>query len=256
MQRILRSCRRGFSLMELMIVIAILALLTAILTPALRGARAEARRAVCMANLHHVGLATDAYLNDHNESFWRYFTRESGGLRWWFGYEAGGPGSGTHRPLDRSRAVLAPYFNGSSDVMQCPEFPYDTGCYFRKFAVRSTSYGFNMLLGPPNPRVAAARRDQLGQAPSSVFVFADGVHFDHNPGTNEGHYIEYKRDPRQLSGYGHFRHRGRATVLYVDGHAAGQRLRSPEHARTCGGPAANLTDPAGGATIYGPRVTP
>ena len=247
---------RAFTLLELVIVIAIIALLTAILMPALRGARAESRRAVCLSNLHHIGLATDHYLNDYNDRFWRYFQRERGGMRWWFGFEPGGPGSGTDRPLDTSRAVLAPYLRNADDRMQCPVFPYNASCFFRKFAARSASYGFNVLLGPPNPRATTARRDQLGQAPSSVFVFADGAHFDHNPGMNEGHYVEYKRNPRRRSGYGHFRHRGQAMVLYIDGHAEGQPLRGPAHSRVCGGPAGNLTDPAGGASIYGPNVRP
>ena len=58
------SGRRGFTLIELLVVVAIIALLLSILLPSLRQARELARRAVCMANLHHIGLANSFYLSE------------------------------------------------------------------------------------------------------------------------------------------------------------------------------------------------
>lgn len=247
--------RRGVTLLELLVVVSVIAILGAILLPGLGQARQESRRAVCLANLHQVGLATEFYLDDNRGAYWRYYRSEAEGRRWWFGFEADGPGAGQGRPLDKSRAVLAPYL-GTHDRLQCPAFPYSGGCYFPKFAARSASYGFNLYLGPVNPRMPTARRDQFAASTSSVFVFADGAHFDFNPGMNEGHYIIHERDVRRPSGYGHFRHRGRAMVLYMDGHSAGQPLRGPAHPVQCGGPAGNLSSPGGGTSIYGPGVGP
>ena len=59
--------RRGFTLVELLVVMAILGLLTALLVPALRQARAAAQRAACAANLHHVGTAIHLYANDFDD---------------------------------------------------------------------------------------------------------------------------------------------------------------------------------------------
>ena len=243
---------RGATLLELLIVIAMIVTLMALLAPGLRGARAESRRAVCLSNLHGVGLATHYYLDDNRGDFWRYYESRRDGRRWWFGFEPGGPGTGRHRPLDKRQGVLAPYMRSIDDRLQCPAFPYDAGCFFPKFAARSASYGYNLLLGPPNPRAPVARRDTFVGSMSRVFVFADAAHFDHNPGMNEGVYIEYQPDPRNLGGYGHFRHRGRAMVLYMDGHAQGQSLRGPAHSNACAGPAGNLTAADGSAAIYGP----
>ncbi len=49
--------RNAFTLIELLVVIAILALLLVILVPSMKAARAMARQAQCMANLHHINIA-------------------------------------------------------------------------------------------------------------------------------------------------------------------------------------------------------
>lgn len=60
--------RAGFSLLELLVVIAILTLLIAILLPALRQARHQARRAACSGNLRQVGVAVHLYAEDFDQS--------------------------------------------------------------------------------------------------------------------------------------------------------------------------------------------
>ena len=56
---------RGFTLIEVLVVIAIIALLTAILMPTLSKARQQGRRAVCAANFTNVGRAYFMYATDH-----------------------------------------------------------------------------------------------------------------------------------------------------------------------------------------------
>ena len=59
--------RQGFTLIELPIVIAILAILAAILFPVFLKARARAYRATCQSNLKQLGLAETLYAQDSDE---------------------------------------------------------------------------------------------------------------------------------------------------------------------------------------------
>ena len=56
---------RAFTLVELLVVIGIIAALTAILLPALSAARETARRAVCLSNLRQLTAAWLMYAQEH-----------------------------------------------------------------------------------------------------------------------------------------------------------------------------------------------
>lgn len=58
---------RGFTLIELLVVISIIALLVAVLLPALRAARDSARNVQCLSNLRQIGLAIHSYATEHQD---------------------------------------------------------------------------------------------------------------------------------------------------------------------------------------------
>lgn len=60
---------KAFTLIELLIVIAIIAILAAILFPVFAAAREKARQTACLSNLKQVGLATLMYAQDWDETY-------------------------------------------------------------------------------------------------------------------------------------------------------------------------------------------
>lgn len=62
------NMKRRFTLIELLTVVAIIAILISILLPALGHARENAKRAVCTSNLRQLSLAEVMYMKDHDGS--------------------------------------------------------------------------------------------------------------------------------------------------------------------------------------------
>jgi prepilin-type N-terminal cleavage/methylation domain-containing protein/prepilin-type processing-associated H-X9-DG protein len=62
----MRQRRAGFTLVELLVVVAVIAILAAILFPVFARAREKARQTKCLSNLRQVGLALRMYVDDYD----------------------------------------------------------------------------------------------------------------------------------------------------------------------------------------------
>ena len=161
----MRTQRRhpAFTLIELLVVISIIALLIALLLPALGSARNSARATACLSNQRQTTAALINYTTEHRGYLMHYAKQDATGVQWWFGYETGGPGASTHRPLDKTRGPLADYLG--NDILQalaCPAFPTDAPGFTPKFAERSAHFGYNGGIVWPFP---------LGRTPRRIDAF-------------------------------------------------------------------------------------
>ena len=76
----------AFTLVELLVSIAVIAILAAMLLPALSQSRQSAWRVQCASNLHQLGLATEMFWDDNQGNCFRYiFGTTNYGQIYWFG---------------------------------------------------------------------------------------------------------------------------------------------------------------------------
>jgi len=60
-----RRVRRGFTLLELLVVVSIIAVLAGMLFPAIQRLREMANRTKCVNNLHQIGIAMSSHFGTH-----------------------------------------------------------------------------------------------------------------------------------------------------------------------------------------------
>ncbi len=117
---------KGFTLIELLVVIAIIGLLMAIIMPALRKVKDQARQVICASNIHGVGNAVAAYAAENDDSLlpWgagsKWATNKMP-LHWMYAHT---PRHGNSQPNAGYEGLGFLYRSGildnASDIMFCP----------------------------------------------------------------------------------------------------------------------------------------
>ena len=250
------STKSGFSLIELMVVLACVTLLAAIAAGAWTSARTAAESATCKSNLRQLAEANFSYAVDHLRFVAAAEDIQGGSANSirWHGIRSGG------QMFDGSKGPLAPYLGGggsSAWIRRCPGFrPEAAG-----FESSCGGYGYNALgvgsevcLPNGGGGTAVGMRPGAIAHPAQTVMFADAAFLSGSG--SKAKLIEYSfaKPPRFADGSApwpsiHFRHRGKANVAWADGHVSAETLSrtdgpSASHALGWFGPDDNeLFDP-------------
>ena len=244
--------RCGFTLLELLVVVAIIAILAAILFPVFSRARENARRSSCQSNLKQIGLGLYQYLQDYDEIMPRsYYGTSSGADK-------------TTSPKYKWMDAIYPYVK-SEQIFVCPsetnasyrysgnlaagEESDDYGSYGQNGAYSATG---DLFTPPRSSGLYQIHLAQIGSAAQTIWA----TDINGRQGSDRSYGIFWATTPppvqtsaddatipngtRQLDKISE-RHLASANVLFCDGHVKALNLNSiaQTHA-TPSGPVAYL----------------
>jgi prepilin-type N-terminal cleavage/methylation domain-containing protein/prepilin-type processing-associated H-X9-DG protein len=174
------ACRqqRGFTLVELLIVLAVIAVLAGLLLPVLSTAKAQAHRTACMNNLKQLQLAWLMYPDDHDDRLPPNGRDPAQPPRtdlqfWWaqgnLDYDpANSDNSNTALLLDGEYAQLGPYAQ-SAGIFRCPS---DRTSRVRSVSMNSEIGALIQCFNPPPVAIGPQRLSQLVN-PAQQFIFIE-----------------------------------------------------------------------------------
>ena len=146
---------RGFTLVELLVVIAVIGVLLGLLLPAVQASRESARRTNCASNLRQVGLAITRFCDTHHGR-WPAFSHTSD------------PDPVTGKYTKAWIYTIAPYVEDVDAIRICPS---DQLGHLRLLG-KGTSYTLNGYLSKePPPRYRFDNRRKVASMSQTIVAF-------------------------------------------------------------------------------------
>ena len=219
------SLRSAFTLVELLVVMAIVAILSALVLPVLSKTKAQGRQTACLSNLRQFGFALQTYASDNNGSLVANLAADPGSNSWVLG-NMQMPAQSTD-PTYLRRGFLFPYVNQPSTYW-CPADPAETAG-----RPRVRSYSMNGWLGSrymetypgqQGYRTFVRESEFATAGPASLWTMID----EHELSIDDGWFLVTMDDSRPFASFPATRHRRAYAWNFADGHADLSRLRDPD----------------------------
>jgi hypothetical protein len=214
----------------LLLVIAIIALLAALLMPALAAAQAKGKRVACLGNLKQSALSCQMYIADNDGKLAQnyplgYAGQEVGSNSWVMG-DMKVLGDSTNQTFIR-QGKLYPYASQVA-LYRCPADPSRTGD-----APRVRSYSMNGWMGSrymeTYPRISDFRtfvRDSevVAAGPARLWVIID----EHEASIDDAWFLVTMDNSKPFASFPAARHKDSYGLNFADGHAEFYNLSDPK----------------------------
>ena len=273
----IRFCRRAFTMIELIVATAVVAVLVSLLLPAVQQAREAARRTQCCSRLRQITLALHNYAAVYQGYFVPYVVEDrtrvnflhtyagrQGTSRFWFGVVNYDEPDSTEQ-INFASGPLAPFMETSRPAFQCPGFgpaQMDQVAYGRPVS----GFGYNGYflsrasgVEYPAPTFTArpsskplARKFRDLTATTLTIAFADAAQVKAvtlTPPTFSFEETWLLEPPSHNFPNVHFRHSNSANVAFMDG-----SVRPFAYASTIDVPGANFVSPVQAARMQEERL--
>ncbi len=221
----------GFTLVEVMVVVAIVSVLLSLLLPSLENAKESARTVECMNNLHQIAIAMNTYGTD--EGYYPHCIDHITGMQTLTWPQSLGP------YFEKSTVGNGRVYSNLSPVFLCPSRTIKKRTDSQSYSSHFRILPFYWTTAFAEPMTPFPFEERSGE----IILVTDGCQSDlpiHNYSANPcivAYDIDQTYDPStaetvvdpgpnndmwgMLGGaYIRFRHKNRANVLFVDGHVA------------------------------------
>jgi prepilin-type processing-associated H-X9-DG protein len=224
--RINRPSKYAFTLVELLVVVATVALLGCLIIPAFASAKIRSPAVGCLSNLRQLQIGWLMYKDDNNDVLM------PGGPAgfpsnqvWCAGTESWGstPGN-TNRALYLG-SLMAPYVSSNVTVFRCPGdvIPSANGTRLRSYSMNGQ---MGAVYGPPNYnpgwRQYTTASDLTCPAPKDAFVF-----LDEHPGSIDDAFFQESTTSPKFPNVPAAYLEGGCGFSFADGHAEIHKWKTP-----------------------------